>query len=269
MKREYIAKGKTIDEAINAAAKELGVDRDDLSIEILDTPFKGFLGIGSTPARIKATCGEDDEISELIHAPIGKTEPEKKPEKRQERKPEKKQDKKPEKKIKKEKPVQVAPAETEEEPKELDEVSLKAKEFVEKTIQLMGVTDYNIKVIPGGKTIRISLTGKNMGVLIGKRGETMYAIQYLTSLAVNKEDGQFARIEFDVENYRQKRTAALEKLAVRMAEKVVKNRRNMTLEAMQAYERRVIHATLQDYPHVNTRSVGEEPYRKVVIYYEK
>ncbi len=268
MKREYIAKGKTIDDAINAAAKELGVDRDELSIEILDAPFKGFLGIGSTPARIKATCGEDDEISQLIHAPLAKKEPEKKNEKKPEKRSEKKPERKPEKKVKKEKPA-PAPAETEEEPKELDEVSLKAKEFVEETIKLMGVTDYNIKVIPGGKTIRISVNGKNMGVLIGKRGETMYAIQYLTSLAVNKEDGQFARIEFDVENYRQKRTAALEKLAVRMAEKVVKNRRNMTLEAMQAYERRVIHATLQDYPHVNTKSIGEEPYRKVVIYYEK
>lgn len=271
MKRECITKGKTIDEAINAAALELGVDRDDLSIEIIDTPFKGFLGIGSTPARIKASYGEDDELNELIHAPISAEKPEKaekKPEKKQDKKPEKKQEKKPEKKAHKEKPVSQPEAE-EEAPAELDETSLKAKEFVENVMKLMGITDYKIKVVPGSKTIRISVTGKNMGVLIGKRGETMYAIQYLTSLAVNKEDGQFARIEFDVENYRQKRTAALEKLAVRMAEKVVKNKKNMTLESMQAYERRVIHATLQDYPHVNTKSVGEEPYRKVVIYYEK
>lgn len=254
MKRECIAKGKTIDEAIEAAALELGVDRDDMSVEIIDTPFRGFLGIGSTPAKIKATVGEDDEILEEI-------------------KPAKKVEKTVKKHEKKNKPAKKAEpkveAVTEEEAKELTEVEAQAKDFVDNLIKLMGINDYKMNVTSSGKTIKISVNGKNMGTLIGKRGDTMYAIQYLTSLAVNKEDGQFARIEFDVENYRAKRTAALEKLAVRMAEKVVKNKKNMTLECMQAYERRVIHATLQDFKGVSTRSVGEEPFRKVIICYEK
>lgn len=251
MKREYIAKGKTIDDAIEAAALELGVDRDELSVEIIDTPFRGFLGIGSTLAKIKATVGEDDEVIET--KPVQKTE-----------KPVKKQEKK--KAPKKAEPKAVP---VKEEAKELTETEAQAKDFVDNLIKLMGISDYRLNVTTSGKTVKISVNGKNMGALIGKRGDTMYAIQYLASLAVNKEDGQFARIEFDVENYRAKRTAALEKLAVRMAEKVVKNKKNMTLECMQAYERRVIHATLQDFKGVSTRSVGEDPFRKVIICYEK
>ncbi len=254
MKREFIAKGKTIDDAIDEAARELGVDRDELSVEIIDTPFRGFLGIGSTLAKIKATVGEDDEI---IEAPKAMPKAEK---------PVKKQEKKAKPQKKAEPKVEAV---TEEEAKELTEIESQAKDFVDNLIKLMGINDYKMNVTSAGKTIKISVNGKNMGTLIGKRGDTMYAIQYLTSLAVNKEDGQFARIEFDVENYRAKRTAALEKLAVRMAEKVVKNKKNMTLECMQAYERRVIHATLQDYKGVSTRSVGEEPFRKVIICYEK
>lgn len=283
MKREVITKGKTIDDAINAAALELGVDRDDMSVEIIDTPFKGFLGIGSTPAKIKATVGEDDEINEILTAAkpsVKNNKPKTEEKKPVEKKPvEKKQfDKKPYDKKKNNAPRKPQPkpsqpkqyddekAPTEE---ELNAAAKQAKEFVEKTIQLMGITDYDMKVTTSGKTVHISLNGKNMGMLIGKRGDTMYAIQYLTSLAVNKEDGQFARIELDVENYREKRTAALEKLAVRTAEKVLKTRRNVTLECMQAYERRVIHSTLQNYNGVFTRSIGEEPYRKVVVYFDR
>jgi len=273
MKREVITKGKTIDDAINAAALELGVDRDDMSIEIIDTPFKGFLGIGSTPAKVKATVGEDDEINEILTA--AKPQKQNKP-KTEEKKPQEKKQfdnkkknnapHKPQPKPSQPKQYDDEKAPTEE---ELNAAAVQAKEFVEKTIQLMGITDYDIKVSTSGKTVHISLNGKNMGMLIGKRGDTMYAIQYLTSLAVNKEDGQFARIELDVENYREKRTVALEKLAARTAEKVLKTRRNVTMECMQAYERRVIHATLQNYEGVFTRSVGEEPYRKVVVYFDK
>ena len=95
----------------------------------------------------------------------------------------------------------------------------------------------------------------------------MYAVQYLLSLAINKNDGQYMHVELDIEDYRKKRTAALEKLAQRMAEKVVKTKRNTSLEYMQAYERRIIHSTLQSNPFVTTKSVGEEPFRKVIISY--
>ena len=218
MKQEYIAQGKTIDEAIDEAAAQLGIDRDELSIEILETPSKGFLGFGSSPAKIKASYGTDE-----------------------------------------------LPAEQQ------------AREYLEQLCEIMDLKDVQIQnavcctdtlaCSVSGKNMRINMTGPHLGTLIGKRGETMYAVQYLLSLAINKNDGQYMHVELDIEDYRKKRTAALEKLAQRMAEKVVKTKRNTSLEYMQAYERRIIHSTLQSNPFVTTKSVGEEPFRKVIISY--
>ena len=208
MKQEYIAQGKTIDEAIEEAAVQLGVDRDELSIEILETPSKGFLGFGSSPAKIKASYGTDE-----------------------------------------------LPAEQQ------------AREYLERLCEIMDLKDVKIQIDISGKNMHINMTGPHLGALIGKRGETMYAVQYLLSLAINKSDGQYMHVELDIANYRKKRTAALEKLAQRMADKVVKTKRNTSLEYMQAYERRIIHSTLQSNPFVTTKSVGEEPFRKVVISY--
>lgn len=208
MKQEYIAQGKTIDDAIEEAVAHFGVDRDEISVEILETPSKGFFGIGSTPAKIKASYGTDE-----------------------------------------------VPAEQQ------------AREYIERLCELIGLSDIQIHIETSGKNMRINLTGPHLGTLIGKRGETMYALQYLLSLAINKEDGQYMHIELDIENYRKKRTAALEKLAQRMADKVIRSKRSTSLEYMQAYERRIIHATLQCNPLVTTKSIGEEPFRKVVISY--
>ena len=185
MKQEYIAQGKTIDEAIDEAATQLGIDRDELSIEILETPSKGFLGFGSSPAKIKASYGTDE-----------------------------------------------LPAEQQ------------AREYLEQLCEIMDLKDVQIQIDVSGKNMRINMTGPHLGTLIGKRGETMYAVQYLLSLAINKNDGQYMHVELDIEDYRKKRTAALEKLAQRMAEKVVKTKRNTSLEYMQAYERRIIHSTV-------------------------
>lgn len=248
MKREVITTGKNIDDAIEAAVAELGVDRDDVSVEIIDTPSRGFLGLGGSLAKVRVWVGEDDEVPAVEETPVVKEE--------------KKAKKRVGREKKEEKPVVSD---------ELDaDVAARAKTYFEDLCKIMGLDDVTVTVTPAeNKTLRVALNGAGLGVLIGKRGETMYAIQYLASLALNKKEGQFTRIELDIEGYRAKRTEALEKLALRMADKAVKQKRNVALEYMQAYERRVIHATLQGHAFVTTRSVGEEPFRKVIITYNQ
>ena len=256
MKREVITTGKNIDDAIEAAVAQLGVDRDDVSVEIIDTPSRGFLGLGGSLAKVRVWVGEDEEPA----APVKE-------------KPAAKEDKKSNKKRvareKKEAPAAPAPAVVEMDEEEA-QVAVRAKTYFEDLCAIMGLDRVSVTVTPAeNKTLRVALTGDGLGVLIGKRGETMYAIQYLASLALNKKEGQFIRIELDIEGYRAKRTEALQKLALRMADKAVKQKRNVALEYMQAYERRVIHATLQGHAFVTTRSVGEEPFRKVIITYNQ
>ncbi len=249
MKREVITTGKNIDDAIEAAALELGVDRDDVSVEIIDTPSRGFLGLGGSLAKVRVWIGEDEE--EAVAPAV-------------EDKPAVKEEKKSKKLFAREK---------KEEPKAVsddDDVAARAKTYFEELCAIMGLKDISVVCTETeNKTLRVALNGNGLGVLIGKRGETMYALQYLASLALNKKEGQFTRIELDIEGYRAKRTEALEKLALRMADKAVKQKRNVALEYMQAYERRVIHATLQGHAYVTTRSVGEEPFRKVIITYNQ
>ncbi len=249
MKREVITTGKNIDEAIEAAALELGVDRDEVSVEIIDTPSRGFLGLGGSLAKVRVWIGEDEQEPA---APAVKDKPAVKEEKKS---------KKLFAREKKEEP-KTEPAD--------EDVAARAKSYFEDLCSIMGLADISVVCTEAeNKTLRVSLTGAGLGVLIGKRGETMYALQYLASLALNKKEGQFTRIELDIEGYRAKRTEALEKLALRMADKAVKQKRNVALEYMQAYERRVIHATLQGHAYVTTRSVGEEPFRKVIITYNQ
>lgn len=251
MKREVITTGKNIDEAIEAAVVALGVERDDVSVEIIDTPSRGFLGLGGSLAKVRVWVGEDEQQA----APA-------------EERPVVKEEKKPKKPLfareKKDEPKAV------EIDAEDDDVAARAKTYFEELCSIMGLRDIAVAVTPAeNKTLRVALNGAGLGVLIGKRGETMYALQYLASLALNKKEGQFTRIELDIEGYRAKRTEALEKLALRMADKAVKQKRNVALEYMQAYERRVIHSTLQGHALVTTRSVGEEPFRKVIITYNQ
>ncbi len=249
MKREVITTGKNIDDAIEAATLQLGVDRDEVSVEIMDTPSRGFLGLGGSLAKVRVWIGEDEE--ETVAPAV-------------EDKPAVKEEKKSKKLFAREK---------KEEPKaepDDDDVAARAKTYFEELCSIMGLKDISVVCTEAdNKTLRVALNGDGLGVLIGKRGETMYALQYLASLALNKKEGHFTRIELDIEGYRAKRTEALEKLALRMADKAVKQKRNVALEYMQAYERRVIHATLQGHAYVTTRSVGEEPFRKVIITYNQ
>ncbi len=253
MNKDIITTGKNIDDAIDEAASQLGVDRDDLSVEIIDTPSKGFLGFGGSLAKVRAWVGDDPrpaEVSETVKTPV-KTEKPKKPEKAE----------KPEKS---EKPKKVKAAKA---GLENDSPQTQIVDYFTGLCEVMSLTDIDVKAELSDKTLRVSLNGQGLGVLIGKRGETMYALQYLSALAVNKQDGQYIRVELDIEGYREKRTVALEKLALRMADKATRQRRNVALEYMQAYERRVIHSTLQNHRFVTTRSVGDEPFRKIIITY--
>jgi len=148
------------------------------------------------------------------------------------------------------------------------DVSKVAESFLNKILPLMSVRG-EAKAQLKEEMLEIKVEGENMGVVIGKRGETLDALQYLTSIVVNNESEDYVRVALDTENYRQKRTASLERLANKVADKVVKNGRNVTMEPMNSFERRVIHSTLQGNPNVATVSVGEEPYRKVVVSLDK
>ncbi|MBQ4631118.1 MAG: protein jag [Clostridia bacterium] len=142
--------------------------------------------------------------------------------------------------------------------------SKRATDFLSKIFELTG-EEVNVETSTDGDTLRVNLSGPDMGIVIGKRGETLDALQHLTSLVVNRGDSDFMKVSLDAENYREKRNEALESLAHKLANKVVRTRRNTTLEPMNAYERRIIHSALQDHESVTTYSVGQGINRKVVI----
>lgn len=193
---------KTVQEAISIALEELGAQREDVEINIIEEGAKGLFGIGGKNARVQVRlkgAGHEDGV-----------------------------------------------------------------EFLRSVFEKMNVS-VNIEKTEDDESIMLKVTGKDSGIIIGRRGETLDALQYLTSLVVNKKSDVYKRVTIDIENYRQKREETLVKLADRLADRVVRYRRNVTLEPMNPYERRIIHSTLQDNDYVETYSVGEEPNRKVVI----
>ena len=260
--RQYIdVTGKTEDEAISKALEQLGLDRDDVSVEILERAKSGFLGLGSCPAKVRVSYGEEEEPVVIPAAPEKKPEQPKKPapEKRPERKP------KPEKPEKVEKAPKAAPVQDLGE--EVDDEKAQAiRKFLTGLLAQME-SEAVIKVYqPEKGRYKVILEGQNLGALIGRRGETLDAIQQLTSYSVNRTGGR-VRIQLDAEGYREKREQSLQHLARKVAAKVVKYRRSVTLEPMNAYERHVIHTALQDYPDVTTYSTGTEPNRRTVVAY--
>jgi len=163
--------------------------------------------------------------------------------------------------------AEPAPAKPELPPLDVDSLSetgKRAYDFLSNVTKLMGV-DVEIRMLEEENHLTVEMTGDTLGVLIGRRGETMDAIQYLTSLTVNKEKSEYTRVSLDVEHYRAKREETLRKLALRMANRAKKSGRRVVLEPMNPYERRVMHSALQNHPHVQTHSEGEEPYRRVII----
>ena len=273
--------GKTEDEAIRRALEQLGLERDDVSVEILERAKSGFLGIGGSPATVRVSY--DDGQPEPKPEPV-KPEPksaapkaEKKPvycaevlqkevrarekqeheAKRGERRAEPKAEKAPRE-----------PAVLGEEIR--DEKSEQIRTFLSGLLEHMDAKA-EVKVYEVEKNrYKVILEGEKLGALIGRRGETLDAIQQLTNYSINRGgESKRARVQIDAENYREKREESLERLAQKVAGKVVKYRRNVTLEPMNAYERHVIHTALQDTQYITTFSIGTEPNRRVVVSYDR
>ena len=252
---------KTEDEAIAKGLAQLGLDRDDVSVEILDRGKTGFLGIGSVPAKVKLTYEAPDE-------PAPAPEPEPVPQPRQEKR-------QPERKPRREKPQAEAAKAPAPQPAPVPQPETAGEDAVADAIVRfqtglfahMGVEATPV-VTRDGDTYQVVLEGPNMGALIGHRGETLDAIQQLTGYTVNRGRSHRVRVHVDAEGYRARREESLERLARKTAQKAVKYRRNMTLEPMNAYERHVIHAALQDFPGVSTYSTGTEPNRRTVVAYD-
>jgi len=200
--------GKTEEEAIANGLRELGLDRDSVSVEIVERHKSGFLGIGSTPAKVRLTYG----VSETA----------------------------------------------------------RVEEFIRGLAERMGSDAVpHAEVDPETGNIKVELVGSDLGLLIGRRGETLDAIQHLTNDVINRGQSKRVRITVDAENYRAKREETLRRLALKVAGKVRKYRRNVTLEAMNSYERHIIHMVLQDEPEVTTFSIGSDANRRVVVSYDR
>ena len=279
--------GKTEEEAIQNALAQLGMDRDDVSVEILERAKSGFLGMGAKPARVRVTYGPDEAPMEEVAVPVKPAVVEK-PEKKEEPQPKPQQPKQPRpqqsrpqqpkqakqakpqpKREEKAAPVEKSAAPAVDLPECTDDNAVRITAFLTGLLEHMD-SPAAVKVYEEEKgRYKVILEGQKLGALIGRRGETLDAIQQLTNYAVNSGNEKRIRVHVDAENYRARREASLESLAMKVAGKVKKYRRSVTLEAMNAYERHVIHAALQDVKGVTTYSVGTEPNRRVVVAYDR
>ena len=264
--------GKTEDEAIRRALEQLGLERDDVSVEILERAKSGFLGIGGSPATVRVSYddGQPEPVkpepkaekkpvycAEVLQKEVRAREKQEREAKRGERRAEPKAEKAPRE------PVVLG--------EEIrDEKSEQIRTFLSGLLEHMDAKA-EVKVYEVEKNrYKVILEGEKLGALIGRRGETLDAIQQLTNYSINLGgESKRARVQIDAENYREKREESLERLAQKVAGKVVKYRRNVTLEPMNAYERHVIHTALQDTQYITTFSIGTEPNRRVVVSYDR
>ena len=253
--------GKNEEEAISAALRKLGLDRDEVSVEVLERAKSGFLGIGGSPAKVKVTY-------EVPDAPAPKAaEPKAEPVKAEAPKAQPVKEEAPAAPVSQPKTEPEAQAAESAAPAGDRAEAINA--FLTGLMAQMEVSAAPRIAMGEDGSYKVTLEGENLGALIGRRGETLDAIQQLTSYAVNRGQSKRVRIHVDAEGYRAKREESLERLARKVAGKVVKYRRNVTLEPMNAYERHVIHTALQDYPDVTTYSTGTEPNRRTVVAYSK
>lgn len=272
---DYITvSAKTLDDAITEALVQLGVTSDRLDYEIIEKGSAGFLGIGMKQAVIKARRKKEEKPVEIEVAE--KKKEEKKEEKKEDRKESKKEDKpvRHEKRPKHDKKTEVKKEEKKkayikEEIKldKVEESTMKACEkFIADVLKAMNMGDVKIvSEIDEEGALSINMEGDDMGILIGKRGQTLDSLQYLTNRVANKMQDGYVRVKLDTEDYRRRRKETLENLAKNISSKVKRTRRTVSLEPMNPYERRIIHSALQSDPAVSTHSEGEEPYRRVVV----
>ena len=252
MEKQLEKTGKTIDEAINAALLELGLDRDSVSVEVLEKPKSGFLGIGGTPARVKVTYEEAEPVSRPAShtAPVSRPAPAA--------------------------PARTAPVSSASAPRpdahtrpplatpEPSDGEV-GREFLSGLLPLMGITADSVTVEVTAEAVILNISGPDMGALIGRRGETLDSVQRVVATVVNREREKPVRVTVDTEGYRVKREESLISLATKTAERAIKYRKNIALEPMNSYSRHVIHTALHDMEGVSTRSVGVEPHRRIVI----
>lgn len=245
---EYIeVSAKTIQDALTEASIKLGLTSDQVEYEVIEKGSTGFLGIGNKPAKIRARKKEEKPVEEETAEVVEET-----------------------KEVAEESSLEEVSTEeavnSEKKEKVLLDPKVSAREFLTAVLEKMEIeAELEISDNEEEDCLEIDIQGKNMGILIGKRGQTLDSLQYLTSLVVNKGTDEYVRIKLDTENYRQRREETLENLARNIAYKVKKTKRPVTLEPMNPYERRVIHYALQNDKFVTTHSEGEEPYRHVVV----
>ena len=254
---DYIqVSAKTVEDAVLEAAMKLATTREHLEYEVIEKGSAGFLGFGAKAAVIKARALTDEEIEKAAV----ELEPVKEVVK-QEVKKEVKEEKKVEKVEKTEETVVEKATKAVAAGKEIS-----AEDFLKDVFKAMDmVVDIKVTENKEENSLDIELAGEEMGVLIGKRGQTLDSLQYLVSLVVNKYSDEYIRVKIDTENYRERRKETLENLARNIAYKVKRTRKTVSLEPMNPYERRVIHSALQNDRYVTTHSEGEEPYRRVVV----
>lgn len=243
---EYMEfKGKTKNDAITEACRHFSIPSDRLDYEVVDEGKTGFLGMGARPAIVRARVKEEEKAKETESVTLDET------------------------------PLAMevkAAGQKDETIKDLKEIDVEgvSKKFLTDVFAAMGIgVEIAAVYDESQRTLEVDLSGDEMGVLIGKRGQTLDSLQYLISLVVNKGTNEYIRVKVDTENYRQRRKETLENLAKNIAYKVKRTRRPVSLEPMNPYERRIIHSALQNNPYVSTHSEGEEPYRKVVVTLKK
>lgn len=306
MKKSIVVTGKTIDLAVEAALAQLGLSRDDITYEVLTLPKSGFLGIGAQPAKIQVSYEVADPVPEAPKVALSaasrskpRTEPVKKPaqpkaepvqaepvkqESAKQQKPEtapvkEEAPKAPAKQTKSMEPREPkapkASKVSQPEPKEpktyapaqAGSMEEQVETFIKGLLEHMGSTAVPHAWKEEDNTYKVDLVGDDLGYLIGRRGDTLDAIQHLSNYAINRGVEGHIRINVDAEAYREKREESLRRYARKKAQQVLKNRRRTTLEPMNAYERHVIHAALQEMENITTHSTGSEPNRRVVIEY--
>ena len=267
---DYITvSAKTLDDAITEALVQLGVTSDRLDYIVVEKGSEGFLGIGRKQAVIKARRKREEKpVEETVEESKVETpvKEEVKPEKKTEKKPAKEhshtkknvREEKPEVKSEPKKEVELAKVE----PQTIET----CEKFIYDVMNAMGMDDVKVtSVVDEEGALSINMEGSNMGILIGKRGQTLDSLQYLTNRVANKMQDGYVRVKLDTEDYRRRRKETLENLAKNIASKVKRTRKTVSLEPMNPYERRIIHSALQSDPAVSTHSEGEEPYRRVVV----
>ncbi len=290
MEKTIVTTGKTIDLAIEAALAQLGLDRDSVSVQVLAQAKAGFLGFGAQPAKVQVTYEAPDpkpEAPKSVLSSASRSKPKAKPAPKAEEKPaapkaaEKpvaapKAERKPEPKAEQpkaerkpeRKPEPKAPvAPKEYAPAAPGSVEEKIEQFLKGLLEHMGSKAVPHAIKGEEDTYQVDLVGEDLGYLIGRRGDTLDAIQHLCNYSINRNIDGHIRINVDAEAYREKREESLRRYARKKAQQVLKAHRRTTLEPMNAYERHLIHATLQDMDRITTYSVGSEPNRRVVIEY--